>query len=284
MDTVLTKDEELVKAEAEAWHKTHYRAEWFVSRTLGYAVILGSLAIYIFWDATRWTPSENAMRVASAVWIAAVAIALMIYDHKVRLAGETWKDVFRRIHKHLALSVGTFLVSIGIAFGIHSAAFAFAQMTQPLPSPTTGTTAQTLIPPIPTVTLTKTKSKPKVAKKPKPAAKPAPPTAKPAAKKPVVTKKPAATKTPKPKKPAIKPKLKAKPKVRSKALGTLAPKPKISPALRRRRALLRAAARRRALAAQAAKAKVKKKRQAQAQISLTSSRARRSYASEATAD
>src|SRR5947209_11372055 len=123
MVTVLTKDDELVKAEAEAWHKTHYRSEWFVSRTLGYGIIVSVLAIYIFWDATRWTPTQNEMRIASAVWIAVIAVGLIIFDFRVRLAGENWGSVFRRLHKHLALSVATFLVSVAVATGIHTGAF-----------------------------------------------------------------------------------------------------------------------------------------------------------------
>ncbi len=165
MVTVLIKDEELVKAEAEAWHKTHYRSEWFVGRTLVYGILVTALAIYFFWDATRWSPSRNEMQIGSAVWIALLALGLMFYDFRVRLANETWGDVFRRIHKHLALSVLTFLIALAATLAVHTAAVGIASEISPIPTPVIITQAP-IKQPIPTVTVIKSKPPAKKIKAP----------------------------------------------------------------------------------------------------------------------
>ena len=49
---VLAREEELLKAQAEAWSKTHYRTDWLLARTLGYSILCSTLAIYVFWAET----------------------------------------------------------------------------------------------------------------------------------------------------------------------------------------------------------------------------------------
>lgn len=275
MVTVLTKDEELVKAEAEAWHKTHYRSEWFVSRTLGYGILVTTLAIYFFWDATRWSPSRNEMQIGSAVWIALSALCLMFFDFRERLSNETWSTVFRRIHKHLALSVATFLISVVAALAVHAVAAAIAGQLSPIQA-TAGAQAP-IEQPIPSVTVTKTISKPpakKVKSQVKPPASTAKSTTKPSAAKATTNEAPAKAK------PAAKPKAApAKQKPAAK---------KADPPARKVAAKKTLAKKKHSKKAHPAKKpkhhKKKPKRGGTLETSITTKRSQRFYRPEATAD
>jgi hypothetical protein len=183
MVTAFTKNDEISKAEVEAWHKIHYRSEWFVERTFAYAVLLSALATYFFWDATRWEGSSVGAKIlCSLLWILLISAGLMLYDYRTRRTSETWENIGRRAHKHLILGASTFIIAVAFTWVIH---FIANGVAGPQPAPQTfianpGVGVPQLIP---SVTVTKTKASPAPKKAPaKPAAKPGSATQKPAAK------------------------------------------------------------------------------------------------------
>src|SRR5438067_1032102 len=99
MLTVLATEDE-IKAEAEAWHKTHYRSEWFLLHTVGYAVLASILVTYVFWDATHTRGAAgDAIWLWSLIWIVLLSAGLMAYDYRTRRSQETLGSILGRAHK-----------------------------------------------------------------------------------------------------------------------------------------------------------------------------------------
>jgi len=119
---VLAREEELLKAQAEAWSKTHYRLDWLLSRTLGYAILSSALAIYVFWaEAGRDHPAEVTFGLAGT-WMLLLALAMLWYDFNTRVSYENWTEVRRRLLRHIWVSILSFVVALGFAYGIHGLA------------------------------------------------------------------------------------------------------------------------------------------------------------------
>jgi hypothetical protein len=119
-ENVLASEQEIIRAEAEAWHKTHYRLEWFLLRTSGYSVLASTLAIYVFWAETGWTGHSLAMVASLAgAWVIFLTLMLLWYDMRTRGGHELTKDVRKRFPQHLLISVLSLLGSVVIAFMVH---------------------------------------------------------------------------------------------------------------------------------------------------------------------
>jgi hypothetical protein len=114
--------EEIAKAEVEAWHKTHYRQDWLLSRTLGYAILSSTLAIYIFWaESGQWPYTTGLILGLSLTWMFLLAMGMLWYDFHTRVSYEHWPEVRSRLSRHVVVSVLSFAGALVLAYTIHGA-------------------------------------------------------------------------------------------------------------------------------------------------------------------
>ena len=119
---MIASREEIAKAEVEAYYKTHYRLDWLLYRTLGYALLSSALAIYVFWAESGY--GEHPIGVVlglSVTWIVLLAMAMLWYDFHTRVSYETWPEVRRRVSRHLVVSLTAFVAAFLFANVIHGA-------------------------------------------------------------------------------------------------------------------------------------------------------------------
>lgn len=111
--------DEIAKAEVEAWHKTHYRLDWLLYRTLGYAFLSSTLAIYIFWAEAGRTDHPILAVWLSLTWMLLLGMAMLWYDFHTRVSYENWPEVRTRLWRHLVVSVLAFAAALVFANAIH---------------------------------------------------------------------------------------------------------------------------------------------------------------------
>jgi hypothetical protein len=129
--TVVASREELTRAEVEAWHRTHYRLDWLLYRTIGYALLSSTLAIYVFWAETGSTlPLEISLALA-VTWIVLLGFAMLWYDFHTRVSYETWPEVRRRLSRHITVSLLSFAGAFVIANGIHGVSVLIDRASEP---------------------------------------------------------------------------------------------------------------------------------------------------------
>ncbi len=119
---MIASREEIAKAEVEAYYKTHYRLDWLLYRTLGYALLSSALAIYVFWAESGY--GEHPIGVVlglSVTWIVLLAMGMLWYDFHTRVSYETWPEVRRRVSRHLVVSLTAFVAAFLFANVIHGA-------------------------------------------------------------------------------------------------------------------------------------------------------------------
>lgn len=117
---MIASKEEIAKAEVEAWHRTNYRLDWLLYRTLGYAILSSTLAIYVFWDEAgrgQYTPST--ILALSVTWLVLLSMGMLWYDFHTRVSYEHWPEVRARLSRHILVSVCSFGAAFVFAYGIH---------------------------------------------------------------------------------------------------------------------------------------------------------------------
>src|SRR5262249_16458324 len=129
--SVIASREELAKAEVEAWHKTHYRLDWLLYRTVGYAVLSSTLAIYVFWAETGRISHPPAAVWCSLTWALLLAMAMLWYDFHTRVAYERWPEVRRRLSRHIIVSILSFVVAVMCANAIHGMCVLIGKLSAP---------------------------------------------------------------------------------------------------------------------------------------------------------
>lgn len=117
--SVVAVTDEIAKAEVEAWHKTHYRLDWLLYRTLGYAFLSSTLAIYIFWAEAGRTDHPVLAIWLSLTWMLLLGMAMLWYDFHTRVSYENWPEVRTRLWRHLVVSVLSFAAALVFANAIH---------------------------------------------------------------------------------------------------------------------------------------------------------------------
>ena len=118
--SVIASREEIAKAEVEAYYKTHYRLDWLLYRTIGYAVLSSALAIYVFWaEAGHEEHPIQVVLSLSVTWIVLLAMGMLWYDFHTRVSYETWPEVRRRLSRHVLVSLTSFVAAFLLASMIH---------------------------------------------------------------------------------------------------------------------------------------------------------------------
>ena len=132
--SVIASREELTRAEVEAWHRTHYRLDWLLYRTIGYALLSSTLAIYVYWAEAGANQTLQTALALSVTWVVLLAFGMLWYDFHTRVSYETWPEVRRRLTRHIAVSCLSFVGAFVIANAIHGVSVLIDKANQPAPN------------------------------------------------------------------------------------------------------------------------------------------------------